>query len=36
MGAHSSDTCRSLRSEEPEIDAAAGEAARIGGRADDE
>jgi hypothetical protein len=36
MGAHSSDTSRSLPWEEREIDAAAGEAARIGGRAGDE
>ena len=36
MGAQSSDTSRSLSWEEREIDAAAGEAARIGGRAGDE
>ena len=36
MGAQSSDTSRSLPWEEREIDAAAGEAARIGGRAGDE
>lgn len=36
MGAQSSDTSRSLPREEREADAAAGEAARIGGRAGDE
>lgn len=36
MGAQSSDTSRSLPWEEREIDAATGEAARIGGRAGDE